>query len=305
MLLSPLTFRRVGRPKVPSLLSQQLCSHSVTRIEQKKSHVCSRAVFDDGVVASPDAGFHLPKVASKPRCKSADAVTRSTIHLSSGNYAPVTPSLLQVGIRNPYCDVMEDSADASVPAIKGIPATLVAGRFMHPGCPKGVKTGEDAVNYFAANQLHGKNNLFMYCNLRKQNSELYDPYDLVVCEANAIDPEYFIISTSGVCHIRSDGGGNTVTPLHTWASEARLFRMLKQMTFYKKFTMVKAWVTWKLKHKEGKFARRARFLQNKHPMLNEWFGDTMREIYFMVRPGDTYSASGEKTAFLCSVPFKH
>ena len=160
---------------------------------------------------------------------------------------------------------------------------LVAGNYMHASCPKGVRTGEDAVHYLSANQKQSRHNLFMYCNLRDPGSSTYNPYDLVVVDAQTTDPEHFIISSSGVCHIRADDGGNTVAPLHTWASEVRLFRMLKQMTFYKKFFMVKAWVTWKLKHKEGKFARRARFLQNNHLMLNEWFGETMRELFMMVR----------------------
>jgi hypothetical protein len=153
---------------------------------------------------------------------------------------------------------------------------------MLPSCPKGVRTGEDAVHYFSANQKQSRNNLFMYCNFRNQCSSTYNPYDLVVVDAEDADPEHFIISSSGVCHIRADDGGNTVAPLHVWASEARLFRMLKQMTFYKKFFMVKGWVTWKLKHQEGKFARRARFLQNNHLMLNEWFGETMRDFFMMV-----------------------
>lgn len=279
MLLHPLTMVR-SKPAVPSILSQQVSAHSNTRKETIKSHIRSSAVFHDGIIKSPDAGYCLPKLAARQRPKSADAVTRSGIHLSSGNYAPVAAADIRAGTKNP-CAIDETVPVTEQP--RAFPVNLVAGNYMHPGSPKGVRTGEDAVHYFSATQNQSRNHIFVYCNLRHPGSVKFNPYDLVVVDAQATDPEHFIISSSGVCHIRADDGGNTVAPLHTWASEARLFRMLKQMTFYKKFFMVKAWVTWKLKHKEGKFARRARFLHNNHLMLNEWFGESMREVFMMVR----------------------
>ena len=281
MLLHPLTMVR-SKPAMPSMLSKQESAHSITRQETVKSHLQSSMVFDDGIVRNPDAGYRLPRLAPRQRPKSADAVTRSGIHLSSGNFAPVTAAEIRAGTKNPCAN---DAAEVPAAAQhRAFPVNLVAGNYMHPSCPKGVRTGEDAVHYLSANQKQSRNDLFMYCNLRDPSSGTYNPYDLVVVDSQSTNPEHFIISSSGVCHIREDDGGNTVAPLHTWASEVRLFRMLKQMTFFKKFFMVKAWVTWKLKHQEGKFARRARFLQNNHLMLNDWFGETMRELFMMVRP---------------------
>lgn len=284
VLVHPLTMLR-SKTSVPSMLCQQAASHASTRTKAIKAHVSSSAVFDSGIVSKPDAEYRLPKLsAAQHRPKSADAVTRSELHLSSANYTAVTAAGIRSGTKNPFA-----VDESTVPPIskqqtqRPFPVSLVAGNYMHPGCPRGVKTGEQAVQYFSAGQTQGKCNLFLYCNLRNPNSSVYNPYDLVVVDAQAIEPEHFIISSSGMCHIRADDGGNTVSPLHVWLSEVRLFRLLKQMTFFKKFYMVKAWVLWKVKHKDGKFARRARFLHNNHLMLNEWFGETMRELFMMVR----------------------
>lgn len=133
-------------------------------------------------------------------------------------------------------------------------------------------------NDFAKN--HGRTGLFVFCNLANKSPYEYLPYDLEVVNRGDADPEHFIISSTGVCHMTAHGA--VVTPLHSWLKEARLFNLLRKLTYFRSHSMVKAWFQWRTKHQGGKFARRAAALEANHPMLNSVFSGAMRAVHYNV-----------------------
>lgn len=275
-MVSPLVMHRQtvkpGDPTHPR--RRQPCHAAEVR---RKAFLASSQVFDGPIKALQ--AHELPKPAARVRPKSAEPVTRSTLHLSSGNYRLYDPHN-EESLKVPF---LGEVAQAKLAKVRGIPATLVASQLMQSATPPGVYTGEDAVHYFSTNKHQSSGSLFIFCNFTSADPSIHDPYSLVVVDRSAVDAEHCIISCTGVCHIRPNGEGNTVSLLHAWAAEARQFRTLRRLTFFKKFLMVKAWAYWKTEHIDGKFARRAKFLEAHHLMLNAWFGESMRTCHCLVR----------------------
>ena len=137
--------------------------------------------------------------------------------------------------------------------------------------------GEDAVQYFHDHSRNqGRDGLFLHCNLANRSPSEYQPYDLLVVPQSAAEPEHCIISSTGVCYIFEHS--TAVTPLHTWLKESRQFRLLRKLTYFKKFLMVKAFVKWHVQHKQEKFWRRGQALLQNLPMLNPVFSGCVRAI---------------------------
>lgn len=244
----------------------------------RKAFVTSSRVFQHPV--SQHQLQHLPKPPARARPKSAEPVTCRTLHLSSGHYTCLDPARSKGQFKLPRFE--EASCDTPLTR-RHVPVTLVASQLMQSATPPGVHTGEDAVHYFSTNKHQSTGSLFIFCNFVSSDPSIHDPYSLVVVDSSAVAAEHCVVSCTGVCHIRPNDSGNTVSQLHTWAAEARQFRTLKQLTFFKKFEMVNAWAHWKTGHQAGKFSRRAKFLETQHLMLNPWFGHSMRSCHCLVR----------------------
>lgn len=293
IMVTPLVmYRQTLREGKERYASSTMSSHSVEM--HRKAFIASSGVFSGPVGQAEEE--QLPKNPGHVRPRSAEPVTRSTLHLSSGNYTRQDASRSNRKFRLPR---FEESAQSALPPRSGIPATLVASQLMQSATPAGVHTGEDAVHYFSTNKHQSSGSLFIFCNFTSSDPLALDPYSLVVVDSSAVDAEHCVVSCTGVCHIRPNDSGNTVSPLHTWAAEARQFRTLRRLTFFKKFAMVKAWAHWKTEHQAGKFSRRARFLETNHLMLNAWFGDSMRACHRLVR------AHAEQPTVLCFPEQKH
>lgn len=147
-------------------------------------------------------------------------------------------------------------------------------RLTDPSTP----AGQDAVEYFHDfRKNRGRPGLFVFCNLANESRWDYLPYDLCVVSREAAHEEHYIISSTGVCHVTAHGA--VVTPLHVWLTEAHYFHLLRNLTFFRKHAMVKAWFSWRTKHQRGKFARRAAALEANHPMLNSVFGPAMCAVH--------------------------
>ncbi len=63
-----------------------------------------------------------------------------------------------------------------------------------------ITTGDEAVHFFAEHEGQARVKFF-YCNLAICGIAEYKPYDLVVCQREEVNDEYFTISNSGVVHI--------------------------------------------------------------------------------------------------------
>lgn len=273
IMVSPLVMHR--QPLRAGQMKRNVSSHAYET--RRKTLITSSSIFR-GLSSLPKE--ELPKhQPDRIRAQSAEPVTRGSLHLSSGNYTGIAPALSSGGLKLPQ---FEEANRESIVRRMGVPATLVASQLMQSATPAGVHTGEDAVHYFSTNKHQSTGSLFIFCNFRNSNLWMVDPYSLVVVDSWAVAPEHCVVSCTGVCHIRPNCSGSTVSPLHKWAAEARQFRTLRRLTFFKKFAMVKAWAKWKTEHQDGKFARRAAFLQTQHVMLNAWFGDTMRACHRLV-----------------------
>ncbi|GMH41108.1 hypothetical protein BSKO_09018 [Bryopsis sp. KO-2023] len=110
---------------------------------------------------------------------------------------------------------------------------------IQPMAVKGVRKGEDAVDYFMRS-TH-KQELLIHCNIRSQDLE-YDPYDLVVVNQDVANPEHIVISQRGVTHIRPGEPSDIVTH-DQWLDERKLFMVLKKTAFFGNNTLVKG-VVW-------------------------------------------------------------
>eukprot|EP00892_Ulva_mutabilis_P005207 jgi/Ulvmu1/3058/UM015_0098.1 len=273
ILVSPLVMQRQPfRSGMAGHIERNTSSHAYEA--RRKAYIATSAIFHG---LSPLPTDQLPpKPPGRIRPQSAQPVTRGNLHLSSGNYTGIAAvHYAEGGIRLPQFG--EPAPVSTLPCV-GLPATLVASQLMQSATPAGVHTGEDAVHYFSINKHQSTGSLFIFCNFRRADPSTHDPYSLIVVDRRAVAPEHCVVSCTGVCHIQPNAG-NTVSPLHKWAAEARQFRTLKQLTFFKKFVMVKAWANWKVEHQTGKFSRRVTFLETQHLMLNAWFGETMRACH--------------------------
>jgi hypothetical protein len=278
--LTPLTMSQHAAPH--NLITQRLTPPSNARIRRQKAFLLSQSVFNGDFVKHPiDNTFKLPPMSGKLRARSAEPVPCRELHLSLGNFKSLDTIDLDHVIRTHRSHIPQESPRE--PPLRPL-TKLMSSQFMCITAPPDVKTGEDAVHFFFNHeQNQGRTGMFIYCNFANKDPSQYRPYDLVAVEQQASDPEHFMISATGVCHFLPGTKSSSVTPLHVWIREARQFTALKPLTFFSKFAMVSAWVQWKRSHRHGKFQRRADFLQQHHPLLNEWFSKTTQPASNLVR----------------------
>ena len=111
---------------------------------------------------------------------------------------------------------------------------------------KSPRTGEEVIKYFAC----GGENRFFYLKL-DPTSPCYDPYKLVIFSESAPQPpapppskEFYTISAFGVVRHFPDGTTES-SSLVAWQREATLFRGLKMLPFFGRFSLLKAIRRWK------------------------------------------------------------
>lgn len=140
-----------------------------------------------------------------------------------------------------------------------------------------LKTGEDAVSFFANS---GKNTAmkFVYLNRNSSsNSTDYNPYDLIVCSREETDPEYFTMSASGVVHIRPSEPTEFIS-LSDWMRESTTFNVLRRIRFFKYYLVFKCFKIWHRNARHSKFFKIRSKLSSNLFQGKATFSKTLREI---------------------------
>jgi hypothetical protein len=98
-------------------------------------------------------------------------------------------------------------------------------------------------------------------NHRVDSGRSFQPYNLVVVQRTSLDPnEHFVLSSSGVVHVRKDNEAE-VTALGEWHRERVNFLLLTQINFFKNYLIGKTYRTW---HKVWSL------FSSKHMQLTLW-----------------------------------
>lgn len=105
-----------------------------------------------------------------------------------------------------------------------------------------LQNAEDTVSYFS---VHGSNSSVKYVYLnRTHQSRAFRPYDLSVVLRGQQFPEHYVISSTGVVHIRP-GHPSEVITLSEWMKESAMFNVLRRIRFFKHYLVYKAFIQWK------------------------------------------------------------
>mmetsp|Transcript_72009 Transcript_72009/g.154101 ORF Transcript_72009/g.154101 Transcript_72009/m.154101 type:complete len:809 (+) Transcript_72009:57-2483(+) len=118
-----------------------------------------------------------------------------------------------------------------------------------------VRSGEDAITFFTK---HGSNCevKVLYCNRPPVSEpEAVGPYDLTIVPRERTHPEHFLISASGVVHVRPDQLSE-FTPLAEWMHQALMYRVLSSMAFFRLHPQRKALSQWRASARHAAYCRR-------------------------------------------------
>ena len=106
----------------------------------------------------------------------------------------------------------------------------------------GIKTSDDAINFFAR---FGSETPVKFIDLVENNDEKnYSPYDLVVTKLSDPMVEHYTMSPAGIVHI-CPGEPSQCTPLSAFMRQGMMFKILRNIPFYKYFLQRKTLNVWK------------------------------------------------------------
>ncbi|KAL7709827.1 dynein heavy chain cytosolic putative [Lotmaria passim] len=114
-----------------------------------------------------------------------------------------------------------------------------------------IHTAEDAVAFFTANG-NSTSLKHVFLNCAPKGLE-FRPYDLVATKKGCENPEHYILSATGVVHIRP-GRPSEVMTLADYMKEASLFNILRKIPFFKTFLLYKAFLRLQMKLRQRKYA---------------------------------------------------
>jgi dynein heavy chain, axonemal len=105
-----------------------------------------------------------------------------------------------------------------------------------------LRNAEDTVSYFS---VHGASSAVKYVYLNQTRHALdFRPYDLSVVLRGHQEMEHYVISSTGVVHIRP-GHPSEVVSLSDWMKETAMFNVLRRVRFFKNYLIYKAFIQWK------------------------------------------------------------
>ena len=105
-----------------------------------------------------------------------------------------------------------------------------------------LKTGEDAINFFAQ---HGSSSPIKFVHLIKAESGInFRPYDLQVVKPKDCGTSYYTMSSAGLVHV-APNTASEFTPLAEWMRQSTNFNMLRSIRFYKYYLHTKAFNLWR------------------------------------------------------------
>ncbi|KPA86847.1 putative dynein heavy chain [Leptomonas pyrrhocoris] len=116
---------------------------------------------------------------------------------------------------------------------------------------RNIHTAEDAVAFFTANgSSTSLKHVFLNC---APKGVKFRPYDLVVTEKGSEEPEHYILSATGIVHMRP-GRPSEVMTLADYMKESSLFNILQNIPFFKNFLLYKAFLRLQMKLRQRKYA---------------------------------------------------
>ncbi|KAG5476406.1 hypothetical protein LSCM1_04109 [Leishmania martiniquensis] len=122
---------------------------------------------------------------------------------------------------------------------------------------RNIHTSEEAVAFFTAN---GASTSLKHVFLNRAPKGLeFRPYDLVAAGKGSEEPEHYILSATGIVHVRP-GRPSEVMTLADWMKEASLFNILRKIPFFKNFLLYKAFLRLQMKLRQRKYAATRRSL---------------------------------------------
>ena len=139
-----------------------------------------------------------------------------------------------------------------------------------------LKTAEDVVSYFS---LHGDKTSvkFVYLNYAPQTLS-FRPYDLNVVLRGQQDSEHFVISSTGVVHIRPNQPSEVVT-LSDWMRETAMFNVLRRIRFFRNYLFYKAFTQWRKNIRLKLYSDTRRKVCKKFFMSKSTFAATSVDLY--------------------------
>ncbi len=107
----------------------------------------------------------------------------------------------------------------------------------------GLQTGDDAINFFAR---YGSETGVKFVHFKRvDDPKEFRPYDLERIEGpHSAQDEYFTMSNAGIVHI-CPGENAECTPLTAWMRQSMMFKILRNIGFYKYYLHRKIFTTWK------------------------------------------------------------
>lgn len=104
-----------------------------------------------------------------------------------------------------------------------------------------IKTGDDAVNYFAR---YGSETPVKFIHLvNTENTRDFAPYDLTVSSQNEIASEHYIMSSVGLTHVTPTEQSDCI-PLSQWMKQKINFGILRMIPFFKYYLHRKVFNIW-------------------------------------------------------------
>lgn len=106
----------------------------------------------------------------------------------------------------------------------------------------GIQNSDDAINFFAR---FGSETPVKFVHLiQNDNDKVYSPYDLVVTNLPDPNVEHYTMSSAGIVHV-CPGQPSECTPLSAWMRQGMMFKILRNIPFYKYYLHRKAFTVWK------------------------------------------------------------
>ena len=106
----------------------------------------------------------------------------------------------------------------------------------------GIQTSDDAINFFAR---FGSETPVKFIHLvQDRNPKVYSPYDLVAAKEKDHEGEYYTMSPMGIVHV-CPGEVSECTTLSAWMRQGMMFKILRNIPFYKYYLHRKTFTVWR------------------------------------------------------------
>jgi dynein heavy chain len=124
----------------------------------------------------------------------------------------------------------------------------------------GIHTSYDAINFFAR---FGSETPVKFVHLVQQSDpKSYNPYELVISKRSDPSMDYYTMSSVGIVHC-SPGEPSDCTPLSSWMRQGMMFKILRNIPFYKFYLHRKIFHVWKENIRFLLFAKQRRKLADR------------------------------------------